>query len=104
MTLVDGLLSLKTHKHVPLNKLNVDLAYRSKALTIGQRDKIILFAHQGVKPSFIAVKIIAEGPDFELIPCDITDIFHKDNILKIGGKTEIEFLIESLEKVECFWA
>ena len=88
----------------PLIKLNADPAYRSKALTNKQRNKVILFAHQGYKPSDIAVKLNAEEPDIELIPRDITNIVHKENILKRGGKTEIEFLIECLEKDECFGA
>ena len=91
MTIIYGLICLEIHNHGPLNKLNADPAYRSKALTNEQRYKVILFAHQGDKPSDIAVKINVEDPDIELIPCDITNIVHKENIQKRGGKTEIEF-------------
>lgn len=86
---------IEIHNQCPLNKLNADPAYRSKALTNEQRNKVILFAHLGEKPSDIVVKINAEDPDFELIPRDITNLVHKENILKTGGKTDIEFLTES---------
>ena len=67
---------IEIHNHGPLNKLNAYTAYRSKALNNEQRNKVILFAHQGDKPSVIAVKINAEDPDIELIPRDITKIVH----------------------------
>lgn len=73
---------IEIHNHGPINKLNADLAYWSKVLTNEQRNKIIPFAHQGDKPSYIAVEITAEDPDIELISRDITNIFHKGNIPK----------------------